>query len=40
MPILFDIRGRAEKEVYKLGCEGAHQMEKKWMPCNMNKYKH
>ena len=28
MPILFDNRVQTEKEVYKYGCEGAHQMEK------------
>ena len=28
MPMLFDNRVQAEKEVYKYGCEGAHQMEK------------
>ena len=30
MPILFDNRGQAEKEVYKFGCEGAHEMGKMW----------
>ena len=28
MPMLFHNRGPAEKEVYKLGCEGAYQMGK------------
>ena len=33
MPMLFDTREEAEKEAYKFGCEGAHQMGSKWMPC-------
>ena len=28
MPMLFNKRGQAEKEVYKFGCEGAYQMGK------------
>ena len=32
MPILFDTREQAEKEAYKFGWEGAHQMSNKWMP--------
>ena len=40
MPILFDNRGQAEKEVFKFGCEGAHQMENKWMPCGTQKHNH
>ena len=40
MPMLFDTREQAEKEAYKLGCEGAHQMDNKWMPCNMHKHNH
>ena len=35
MPMLFDTKEQAEKEAYKFGCEGAHQMGDKWMPCNM-----
>ena len=30
----------AEKEAYKFGCEGAHQMGDKWMPCSMHKHNH
>ena len=40
MPMLFDTREQAEKEAYKFGCEGAHQMGKKWMPCSMHKHNH
>ena len=40
MPMLFDTREQAEKEAYKFGCEGAHQMGNKWMPCNMHKHNH
>ena len=29
MPMLFDTREQAEKEAYKFGCEGAHQMGNK-----------
>tara|TARA_B100000941_G_scaffold219570_1_gene162203 strand:+ start:421 stop:549 length:129 start_codon:yes stop_codon:yes gene_type:complete len=29
MPILFFIREKPEKEAYKFGCEGAHQMGNK-----------
>ena len=38
MLMLFDTREQAEKEAYKFGCEGAHQMAKKWMPCSMHKH--
>ena len=31
---------QAEKEAYKFGCEGAHQMGDKWMPCSMHKHNH
>ena len=40
MPILFDTREQAEKEAYTFGCEGAHQMGNKWMPCSMHKHNH
>ena len=40
MPMLFDTREQAEKEAYKFGCEGAHQMGNKWMPCSMHKHIH
>ena len=40
MPMLFDTREQAEKEAYKFGCKGAHQMGNKWMPCNMHKHNH
>jgi hypothetical protein len=40
MPILFDNREQAEKEAYKFGCKGAHQMGNKWMPCSMHKHNH
>ena len=39
MPMLFDNRVQAEKEVYKFGCKGAHQI-KKCVPCSYQKYKH
>ena len=26
MPMIFEMREQAEKEAYKFGCEGAHQM--------------
>ena len=26
MPMLFDTREQTEKEAYKIGCKGAHQM--------------
>ena len=38
--MLFDNREQAEKEAYKFGFEGAHQMWNKWMPCNMHKHNH
>ena len=40
IPISFDTREQAEKEAYKFGCEGAHQMGNKWMPCSMHKHNH
>ena len=40
MPMLFDTREQAEKEAHKFGCEGAHQMGNKWMPCSMHKHNH
>ena len=40
MPFLFDTREQAEKEAYKFGCKGAHQMGNKWMPCTMHKLNH
>ena len=40
MPMLFDTREQAEKEAYKFGCKGAHQMGNKWMPCSMHKHNH
>jgi hypothetical protein len=40
MPMLFDSKEQAEKEAYKFGCEGAHQMGEKWMPCSMHKHNH
>ena len=35
MPDLFETKEQAEKEAYKFGCEGAHRMGDKWMPCKM-----
>ena len=35
MPMLFDTKEKAEKEAYKFGCKGAHQMGDKWMQCNI-----
>ena len=40
MPMLFDTREQADKEAYKFGCEGAHKMGNKWMPCSMHKHNH
>ena len=40
MPMLFDTKEKAEKEAYKFGCKGAHQMGDKWMPCSMHKHNH
>ena len=40
MPMLFGTREQAEKEAYKFGCEGAHQMGNKWMACSMHKHNH
>ena len=39
-PMLFDTKEKAEKEAYKFGCKGAHQMGDKWMPCNMHQHNH
>ena len=38
MPILFFIREQPEKEAYKFGCEGAHQMGNKWILCSMYQF--
>ena len=38
MPMLFDNKEQAEKEAYKFGCKGSHQMGNKWMPCSMHKH--
>ena len=35
-PTLFETKEEAEKAASKYGCEGAHKMGKKWMPCKMN----
>ena len=35
MPMFFETREQAEKEAYKFGCEGAHKMGNKWMPCSI-----
>ena len=40
MPMLFYTKEQAEKEANKFGCEGAHQMRDKWMPCSMHKHNH
>ena len=40
MPMLFVTKEQAEKEAEKFGCEGAHLMGDKWMPCNMHKHNH
>ncbi len=40
MPGLYETKEQAEKEAYKFGCEGAHRMGDKWMPCNMHKHNH
>ena len=40
MPMLFNTKEEAEKEAYKFGCEGAHQMGDTWMPCHMHKHNH
>jgi hypothetical protein len=40
IPTLFDTKEQAEEEAYKFGCEGAHQMGQKWMPCGMHKDNH
>ena len=40
MPMLFNTRGQAEKEAYKFGMEGAHQIGNKWMSCSMHKHKY
>ena len=33
---LFDTKEEAEMAASKFGCNGAHKMGTKWMPCNMN----
>ena len=33
---LFNTKEDAEKAASKYGCNGAHKMGSKWMPCNMN----
>ena len=38
--MLYDTKEQAAKEAYKLGCEGAHQMGDKWMPCSFHKNNH
>tara|TARA_B100000508_G_scaffold36243_1_gene28069 strand:- start:258 stop:428 length:171 start_codon:yes stop_codon:yes gene_type:complete len=40
MPGLYETKEQAEKEAYKFGCEGAHRMGDKWMPCSMHKHNH
>ena len=40
MPMVFNTKEQAEKEAYNFGCEGAHQMGNKWMPCSMHKHNH
>ena len=40
IPILFNTREQAEKEAYKFGFEGAHQMGSKWMPGSIHKHNH
>ena len=40
MPILFENRKQAEKEAYKFGYEGAHQMGNKQMTCSMQENRH
>ena len=35
--MLFDIKEKAEKEAYKFGSRGAHELVGKWMPCSINK---
>ena len=40
MHMLFNTREQAEKEAYKYGCEGAHKMGNKWMPCSMHNHNH
>ena len=40
MPMLFCTREHAEKEAYKLGCEGAHEMGNEFILCNMHQHKH
>ena len=36
MPALFESKIEAEKAAKKFGCEGAHKMGNKWMPCEMH----
>ena len=40
IPMLFDTKKHVEKEAYKFGCEGAHEMGDKWMPCSKQNHKH
>ena len=40
MPMLFNTREQAEKNAYKFGWEGAHQMGNKLMPSSMHKHNH
>ena len=35
MPDLFNTKDEAEKAASKFGCNGAHKMGAKWMPCKM-----
>ena len=36
MPSLFETKEKAEKAASKYGCNGAHKMGDKWMPCKMH----
>ena len=36
MPELFNTKEEAEKAASKFGCNGAHKMGSKWMPCKMH----
>jgi len=38
--MLFNTKEETEKEAYKFGFEGAHQMGDKWMPYNVHKHNH
>tara|TARA_Y100001968_G_C19404444_1_gene742860 strand:- start:790 stop:1002 length:213 start_codon:yes stop_codon:yes gene_type:complete len=35
-PALFDTKQEAENAAEKYNCKGAHQMDKKWMPCEIH----